>query len=82
MEESSQLKEKIKKWVNNEGIPLEYFTSSHFMEQGFRVFQSDFVEENGVPREIDINAYIDSQIDTTILRIHCPVECKWTKDKP
>jgi len=82
MNESEELKNKVEKWINSEGIPLEYFTSSCFMNSGFKVLQSDFVEENGIPREIDVNASLDFQLSETLLRIQCTIECKWTKDKP
>jgi hypothetical protein len=80
--ENQELINKLSNWINTEGIPLEYFTASVFMQNRFRVFQGDFVEEKGSAREIDVIAFKDYQNNGSLIRISSVVECKWTKDKP
>jgi len=82
MAEEKDLKSKVEKWINSEGLSLEYFTSLAFMKMKFRTLQSEFVDDNGTPREIDVLAYKDYNIDDTLLRLSCVLECKWSKDKP
>lgn len=82
MKEETELLKRLSTWISKEGIPLEYFTASIFADNGFRVFQSDFVLDSGSTREIDVLAYKDFNFNETLLRIHAVVECKWTKEKP
>lgn len=83
MSEENNLESRIKEWINKEGIPLEYFTSSLYNNEKFRVTQSDFVIEKGNPREIDVSASITYKLDEdSHLRIYNIVECKWSKNKP
>ncbi|MBK6888431.1 MAG: hypothetical protein IPH02_00435 [Sphingobacteriales bacterium] len=83
MEEQHNLEKKLENWINSEGIPLEYYTSSIYQKERFRVFQSDFILDNGNSREIDVSAFLDFQIDELCtLRLYNIIECKWTKDKP
>src|SRR5690349_8577664 len=82
MSEETDLKSKVEKWINSEGLSLEYFTSLTFKKRGFRTFQSDFVDDNGTPREIDVLAYKDYWVGSSLFRLSCILECKWSKDKP
>lgn len=82
MQETSDLLEKLNNWINTEGIPLEYYTSSVFIQNRFRVFQSDYVEEKGATREVDVLAFKDYESKGSLIRICNVIECKWTKDKP
>lgn len=82
LQESSDILKKLKDWVNTEGIPLEYYTTSNFLRNKFRVIQSDYVEEHGISREIDVLAFNDFESDNSLIRICHVIECKWTKDKP
>ncbi|GAB2984391.1 hypothetical protein GCM10027049_22700 [Mucilaginibacter puniceus] len=82
MDEQTDLKKKVENWIKSEGLALEYFTAITFMEEEFRTFQSDFVDDNGTPREIDVMAFSDYSIGNTLLRLSCVLECKWSKDKP
>lgn len=82
MRENSDLLEKLNYWINAEGIPLEYYTSSVFIHNKFRVFQGNYVEEKGTPREVDVIAFKDYENSGSLIRIRNVIECKWTKDKP
>jgi hypothetical protein len=82
MSESQELKGKLEEWINKEGIPLEYFTEAVYNREGFATRQSYFIEDNATPREIDVLANVDYDLNGSHFRIESVVECKWTKDKP
>lgn len=79
----AKLDDKVKKWVENEGYPLEFSTAHKFKKRKFSVEQSYFVKDtDGKPREVDVLATVSVPIGRSILRIKHIVECKWSKDKP
>lgn len=69
MEEKDDLKNKVGKWLSQEGYALEFFTASKFLNNGFKVMQGDFVRDdysNSV-REIDVTAYRDIMLGDNML---------------
>ncbi|AKV97928.1 hypothetical protein ACP86_18205 [Marinobacter sp. CP1] len=77
------LDEKVKRWVEKEGYPLEFSTAHKFKKRRFSVEQSYFAkDENGKAREVDVLATANVPIGRSFLRIKHVVECKWSKDKP
>ena len=77
------LDEKVKRWVEKEGDPLEFSTAHKFKKRRFSVEQSYFAkDENGKAREVDVLATANVPIGRSFLRIKHVVECKWSKDKP
>lgn len=80
---TNNLQRNVEEWINKEGIPLEYLTSSIYRKNNFRVQQGNYIIDNDKPREIDVAASLDFNLDpNSTLRISNIVECKWTKDKP
>ncbi|QQE77313.1 hypothetical protein [Alicyclobacillus sp. SO9] len=81
---NNSLKSKVEKWLEREGYSLEFLTATSFEKHGHRVFQSKHYEDtdNGILREVDVEADLDFHFDNTLLRITHIVECKWSKDKP
>ena len=78
-----ELEEKILKWLDKEGYPLEFTTAHKFRKHQSFVNQSQYeIDRSGKPREADVVATISKRLGTSILRLSHVVECKWSKDKP
>lgn len=75
---------KIVKWVNDQGYPLEMRVASAAQEKGFRVVQSEyyFDPESGDSRELDVLAHKQKQINNALFRVSLLIECKRSTDKP
>lgn len=77
------LDDKVKKWVELEGYPLEFSTAHKFKKRKFSVEQSHFTKDkDGKTREVDVLATVNYPLGRSFLRIKHVVECKWSKDKP
>jgi hypothetical protein len=78
------LKEKIKRWLDEQGYPLEMRIASTLQRRGLRVVQSEYFidPESGEARELDIVAYLQQEISSTLFRISLLIECKRSTDKP
>ena len=76
------LKEKVEAWIAKEGVPLEYYTSNAFRQQGFSTYQGEYIGDGNVMREIDVDAFQIFNLKGNYIRFHNIVECKWSKDKP
>ncbi len=75
--------DKVKKWVEMEGYPLEFSTAHKFKKRKFSVEQSYFAKgRDGKAREVDVLATTNYPLGRSFLRIKHVVECKWSKDKP
>jgi hypothetical protein len=71
--------DQIKKWLSEQGFPLEMRTASEFREAGFEVTLSGLYtdQDTGKPREIDVVALDFDYVGVT--RIAFIVECKSSK---
>lgn len=78
------LEQKVEKWINTEGYPLEFQTARAFRRAGFRVLQGYYTRDDpsGTPREIDVYASTDLLIDDLLLRVSLVIECKYAIEKP
>lgn len=79
-----EIESKIRDWLDQQGYPLEMRVASAFRRSGFRVFQSDYYSDpaTGVPREIDVVAYMDRRLSGLLVRVKFLIECKSSKSKP
>lgn len=78
-------KQKILKWLDSQGYPLEIEVAQMFEKHGFNISISDYYQdyESGDYREIDVTASRSSDYKfDSILRVFWRVECKTSKDKP
>lgn len=84
MKNTDDLNNKIIKWLNEQGYPLEMRIAASLQQKGFRVFQSDyfFDPESGDSREIDVVAFEQKRIDNVLFRVTLLIECKLSTDKP
>lgn len=75
---------KIRKWLNEQGYPLEMVVARSFQQRGFRVIQSDFYTDpdTGESREIDVVATRSTVVEGIGVRVTFVIECKLSKDKP
>lgn len=82
--ETGDLSERIEKWLNEEGYPLEYFTASQFRAAGLSVRQGTFFRPSpdASPRELDVVASASLKVGERRIRIETVVECKWSRAKP
>ncbi|MFQ2546219.1 hypothetical protein ACK305_02845 [Aeromonas caviae] len=80
----NELSDQVKKWVNEQGYPIEMFVAKKFRELGFRTTQSEYYDdpESGDNREIDIVASKQVLIGELLVRIRVCVECKSSKKHP
>ena len=60
MEKNSEIEKKLKKWLNEQGYPLEMQVAESFRKAGFDVSQSDYYldPETNILREIDVNGLL------------------------
>src|ERR1700724_3663744 len=79
-----ELREKVKRWLGEQGYPTEFKAANICRIHGFRVWQGFHVrdEKTEVPREIDVIASADYDANNIIVRVEHVLECKWSKDKP
>ena len=84
MKNTDELKNKIIKWLNEQGYPLEMRISASLQQKGFRVVQSEYFidPESGDYREIDVVALVQKEIDDVLFRVTLLIECKLSTDKP
>ena len=77
------MEEKILKWLEKQGYPLEMFVSQRFRENIFSVSQSIYYYdyELNINREIDVLAHKGIFIDGEFASIEYIIECK-SSDKP
>jgi len=80
----SELEDKVRVWLDEQGYPLEMRVACAFRRAGFRVTQSDYYCDptTKAQREIDVVAYIDCEIEERVVRIQFMVECKMSRSKP
>lgn len=84
MQEKKDLKSQVADWLSKEGYPLEFKAANIFRRGGFAVYQGTYVPDfkSGNPRELDIVADWNADVERSFLRISYVVECKWTANKP
>jgi len=80
----SNLEEKVKSWITEQGYPLEMLVAKKYREAGFQTTQSEyFVDpESGDNREIDVVAFRQAAIGEIIVRISVCIECKVSNKHP
>jgi hypothetical protein len=84
MKENDNFKERIKKWLDEQGYPLEMRIASTMQRKGFHVVQSEyfFDPESGDARELDVVAFLQKEISHILFRMSLLIECKRSTDKP
>lgn len=80
----SNINDRIFKWLDTQGYPLEMNVAEILQKLGFHVLQSEYYidEESNQHREIDIVAHIQKEIAGKLVRISLVLECKVSKAKP
>ena len=80
----NELSEEVKKWVQEQGYPVEMFVAKKFRELGFKTTQSEYFidPESGDNREIDVVASKQKDIGELLVRVTICIECKSTKKHP
>ncbi|MCA1392037.1 hypothetical protein I6F20_23480 [Bradyrhizobium sp. IC3123] len=79
------LLERVGKWLETEGYPLEFRAATILRKHGFHSVQGVYVQEReDLPkREIDVLASMANDVrGAGFLRVSMIVECKWSGDKP
>ena len=81
---AENLEDKILKWINKEGYPLEMKASQILRKIGFEVGQSIYYLDNESQdsREIDIVAYKYYKVSNDWVTFSFVIECKSSNDKP
>jgi hypothetical protein len=79
-----EMEEKIKKWLNQGGLPLEMKFAHNLQQEGFDVAQSVYYRDNETNkfRETDIIASNYRKINEVWTHLTFVIECKKTVDKP
>jgi hypothetical protein len=82
--DSSPAKESVEKWLEKAGYPLEFYVASVFSKHGFDVSQGAFLPDTttGEPRELDVIAGLQAQVEDTRIHFAHVVECKSSRAKP
>lgn len=80
----SELEEKVKTWINEQGYPLEMRVAKEFRKNGFIARQSEYFidHESGDSREIDVIASRQRKIGEILVRVTVCIECKVAKKHP
>jgi hypothetical protein len=80
----SELENKVRAWLDEQGYPLEMRVACAFRRAGFRVRQSDYYRDptTNAQREIDVVAHIDREIEGRLVRVQFMIECKLSRSKP
>ena len=78
------MKDKIYKWLNEQGYPLEFKVANELRNNGFTVIQSEFFKDPDTAqnREIDVVAFKQFYTPKLLIRLTIVVECKSGKKKP
>lgn len=78
------LEQKITSWLETQGYPLEMHVAKAFQGAGARVIQSEYYVDgtSAEPREVDVVASWQDEIDDILVRVILVIECKTSKDKP
>jgi hypothetical protein len=75
---------RIRKWLEEQGYPLEMKVARLFQEAGFSVSSAEYYvdPEEGKPREIDVIASMATTISGVSFQLAYTVECKSSKKSP
>jgi len=78
------MKDKIRKWLDKQGYPLEMRVASTLQQKSFTVVQSEYYvdPESGDSREIDVACYLQDKSSNVLLRVLLIIECKRSLEKP
>lgn len=81
---SEDLIPKIRKWLDEQGYPLEMKVARNFQGAGFSVSSSEYYidPDEGKPREIDVIASMETTISGVSFQLAFTVECKSSKKSP
>src|ERR1039457_5057306 len=80
----SELENKVRAWLDEQGYPLEMRVACAFRRAGFRIRQYDYCRDptTNAQREIDVVAHIDREIERRLVRVQFMIECKLSRSKP
>jgi hypothetical protein len=83
-DDAKTLVDRLSKWLEHGGYPLEMVVARKFRSRRFHVQQSEFFQDplTGQSREIDVVAMRQRDIDGWLIRFELVVECKKTTDRP
>ncbi|MFX0200815.1 MAG: hypothetical protein ACFFCW_32240 [Candidatus Hodarchaeota archaeon] len=75
---------KVRKWLDTQGYPLEMKVARSFQNAGFRVSSSEYYldPDEKKPREIDVIASMDTMLAGKTFQLAFAVECKSSKGSP
>jgi ribosomal protein L34 len=81
---TEELIDKVRKWLDTQGYPLEMKVARCFQNSGFRVSSSEYYLDphENKPREIDVIASLDDTIAGKTIQLAFVVECKSSKGSP
>ena len=70
------MEDKIRKWLETQGYPLEMRVAREFKSHGFRVLQSEYYTdpESGASRETDVIAHVQEELDGVLTRVAFVIE--------
>lgn len=79
-----EIQEKLIKWLEEQGYPLEFNVANFLNALRYNVIQSEYYNdpETGTKREIDVVAYKQEVINGVLIRFSFIIECKTSRDKP
>lgn len=82
--EAKTLRQRVAKWLGEEGYPLEFRAADVFRTARYEVRQGQYVRdpETNLPREIDVLAVRTVRRKKFLVRACHVVECKYSRDKP
>jgi hypothetical protein len=79
----AELLKKATDWLERQGYPLEMRVAKEFRAAGWEVSQSIYyVNDEDVPREIDVVAERSRWVDRSHARVQVVVECKKVTERP
>lgn len=78
------LDQRVKRWLETQGYPLEMQVARLCHEQHARVIQSEYYKDpvTSQQREVDVVAWWQGEIDRVHIRVTVIAECKTSKEKP
>lgn len=75
-------KDHVKKYLANNGYPLEMLVAKEFRRAGFQVYQSTIYVDKatGKDRELDVTAYYVRRLGDVTISFQVNIECKFAKN--
>ena len=84
MADDTEVVRKVRKWLTEQGYPLEMSVAQTMRKSGFDVIQAEYYRDPEVdaPREIDVVASVQTVGPGVLARVEFVIECKTSRDKP